>query len=1398
MAKIPDQNDIRDPSWTSTRNPENYDQRALAAPGHAAHQLGQSIASLGSSVGGFLDAAGAADEQNQKYETATSFINIKQAADDNLVEKQRNMSPDGSGFRSDVTKSTDDMFRDWFKSVPDKLKPQYDTELRKHAVSVEQRARNVENTQSDTFHTNDVIQKSGEQLDLTKQDPENLDKSIANIDTILENSKLPTNRRMDIQQKLHKAAEKAYIEGRTSQIEANKIAKDADGNSLYSGEQIEEQTKALMDEVKRRARPVGPQSNTDGTQGGAGGALPDVAIQPSPKPLNADVGYDRSEPIKGFVIHETQGADTLDGNVSWANKTNTGANYYIDKDGQVFQAAPDERAMNHAGKGRGVNGDARPDFGNGNTLAVELMTKPGERPNDQQIAAAHSLVASKAKQYGFTDKDVYGHGELAPGHKEATEGMDVVKRIRAQGFNAGTGAAPNIEVGVGKFVPPTTPGVITASADQETRSLNAEGYGDRLTGSIVVNGNTYQWVSGGRSGSRGSIPTGTYDIQRFTSGEERSSEGRSYRRDAFELNAAQDDLGKAAGQDKRDGLLIHDGRDVTAGCIGIVGKGKGTFDQFKKDLEAEQEKNGGKVAIQIGTKSQLADAGKAKPAGDKAQDGVTATATAYSPKSGGDKMEGGYESSKPGPDGKAEVRTLADYASGKSQYVTLAGDPSQYGKTYTIPSITFTDAAGKTQTLQNVKGVVHDTGSAFKGAGSNRFDIPADKDLPDGGASQPYSKQQISFIPNDGSKATTQAAAAPTPMAKRGLTQYAGLGNPPTATDATYGDTPAQGQGSAGGKAPNAADLEPQETDGTPEGNAKEAARLAAAKASQLGLAGVATHKGEPVAGIKPDGTVTTILDGVPDDQPLSALPQGVREQVMAMLPKDALKQFTMPDGSKTSAVDQVTVGQIKNAFAAPVEQAKRDGSVQLAADTSTVADSQGLYVDNPKIKYLSDKERDVEYRKLQISMRNLYKGYLPGEEKFILENGIEAKDAKGQTFLERAAQVMMPNQLQEFRRRIDQAKYMHDTITPIPDMSENELQNYSQKFSPLPSDSADVRSQKALVGKKAITIITHLDEQRRKDGAASVDPSVAEQQKIGMNTMAPEVKDAYRKIRESQPQSYTTSTGPDSKPVMAPSAETASDMTPLQARELLVGARIAAQERIFGDKQDYRIKSITKAEARNLMGFDSSSGMPEEELAARLKAATARADQMYGQYASRAWHDAVMMIVHGEKGADMARGEMEVYQKSIRGQTLTGGDRQRASLLQSTNPASAFLNPQSAAPPQVQMPKQTNQGPRFNGTTGPANVAPTNGQPAMGFQSMTPANDQSFKQPLADKFASPTQADDAWLAQDPGKRAAIYDQSFGADASKQALYRLQNKPNPVSPYAPHNLLRSLFGAQPN
>lgn len=147
-----------------------------------------------------------------------------------------------------------------------------------------------------------------------------------------------------------------------------------------------------------------------------------------------------------------------------------------------------------------------------------------------------------------------------------------------------------------------TPGVIHAVTDQTARTFGPQGYGDKTTGFITVNGRTYQFVNGGSG--RGSIPLGEYAITRFTSGSQRANEGRSFRQDAFELSDAKDDAPGTRGQANRQGLLIHDGNNgVTKGCVGIIGD----FEQFKRDLMAEQQKNGGRLALNLAPRPTKTD-----------------------------------------------------------------------------------------------------------------------------------------------------------------------------------------------------------------------------------------------------------------------------------------------------------------------------------------------------------------------------------------------------------------------------------------------------------------------------------------------------------------------------------------------------------------------------------------------------------------------------------------------------------------------------------------------------------------------------------------------------------------------------------------------------------------------
>ncbi len=79
-------------------------------------------------------------------------------------------------------------------------------------------------------------------------------------------------------------------------------------------------------------------------------------------------------------------------------------------------------------------------------------------------------------------------------------------------------------------------------------------------------------------------------------------------------------------------------------------------------------------------------------------------------------IEGCIETSRPGLTGVRKPTCLDAVRLGEAQYVTLASDSSNYGKYYSIGTITYRSALdNQMYTVNNVIGYVHDTGGAFRG-----------------------------------------------------------------------------------------------------------------------------------------------------------------------------------------------------------------------------------------------------------------------------------------------------------------------------------------------------------------------------------------------------------------------------------------------------------------------------------------------------------------------------------------------------------------------------------------------------------------------------------------------------------------------------------------------------------
>jgi hypothetical protein len=94
----------------------------------------------------------------------------------------------------------------------------------------------------------------------------------------------------------------------------------------------------------------------------------------------------------------------------------------LDREGNVFQtggAGPGaHQILRGWGKGAGLS--------SGNTVGMEITAK-----DDRDVLPIQRQRFVEFIRRNYPTTPVYGHGEVNPGHKEASEGMTVTEAVRA-------------------------------------------------------------------------------------------------------------------------------------------------------------------------------------------------------------------------------------------------------------------------------------------------------------------------------------------------------------------------------------------------------------------------------------------------------------------------------------------------------------------------------------------------------------------------------------------------------------------------------------------------------------------------------------------------------------------------------------------------------------------------------------------------------------------------------------------------------------------------------------------------------------------------------------------------------------------------------------------------------
>ena len=151
-------------------------------------------------------------------------------------------------------------------------------------------------------------------------------------------------------------------------------------------------------------------------------SFPDAALSPSGTAPAA------------FIMHHTAGRGDPQSVVNFWKQQGKGygAQYIMDRNGVIHDTA---KEFGYNGTNEILN-DPIHNLSNGNTVGMEIVANNDADVTPQQVQSAAQFIQAR-----YPNTPVFGHGQVNPGHKEATEGLSAVNAVNAMRNQVG-GAQP--------------------------------------------------------------------------------------------------------------------------------------------------------------------------------------------------------------------------------------------------------------------------------------------------------------------------------------------------------------------------------------------------------------------------------------------------------------------------------------------------------------------------------------------------------------------------------------------------------------------------------------------------------------------------------------------------------------------------------------------------------------------------------------------------------------------------------------------------------------------------------------------------------------------------------------------------------------------------------------------
>jgi GH24 family phage-related lysozyme (muramidase) len=153
MARLPDYTVLGDGPSPLRGRGAGIVRADLSAPAQAAARLGQTVAAVGGMIGDRVE-----EQRNkaEQFNTQRRFLEFSAAQEEALGQASQTVAPGAFGFREQYAKTYQQQAKEFFKTVPDELKPDYDAKLFQIEDQLAGKALTFERQARSTYYSNAV------------------------------------------------------------------------------------------------------------------------------------------------------------------------------------------------------------------------------------------------------------------------------------------------------------------------------------------------------------------------------------------------------------------------------------------------------------------------------------------------------------------------------------------------------------------------------------------------------------------------------------------------------------------------------------------------------------------------------------------------------------------------------------------------------------------------------------------------------------------------------------------------------------------------------------------------------------------------------------------------------------------------------------------------------------------------------------------------------------------------------------------------------------------------------------------------------------------------------------------------------------------------------------------